>query len=231
MRIRKISALALVAAAAGLTLTACDGSGTDATSAVTAPSQPTGAPLASPSTSGQGAAPANDTNTGTGSGSGSSGTGRSSGANGSDGSDGANGSKGSDGSGTADAGTCQTANLSFSHSYGMGEGEVLINLKNIGAGTCTMHGFPGVDLKSNYGTQSAARSHMSAPDVTLAPGQSTRFTLHYPPNHTGGSGVTFTSLLITPPNETHSHTMSLAINVPVTQSSAAITVDPVGAGK
>jgi hypothetical protein len=95
-----------------------------------------------------------------------------------------------------------------------------------------MHGFPGVDLQGRDGTVSAARSTMSVPTVTLSSGQSTHFTLYFPPNNSGGSGVTFTSAVVTPPNETHSHTMSLGINIPAgSNSGPAITVDPVGAGK
>ncbi|WP_232792267.1 DUF4232 domain-containing protein [Actinacidiphila yeochonensis] len=109
---------------------------------------------------------------------------------------------------------------------------MLINLTNTGAGTCTMHGFPGVDLKSMYGTVSAARSGLAAPDVTLRSGQETNFTLHFPVNNTGGSGLTFTSLVVTPPNETHAHTLSLAVNVPASNDPGpTFTVDPVGAGK
>lgn len=134
--------------------------------------------------------------------------------------------------GAARSTMCRTANLSFSSSHGMAEGEVLINLANIGHSTCTMHGFPGVDLKGKDGTVSAARSTVAAPDVTLRPGQATRFTLHYPPNTSGGTGATFTTLIITPPNETHSHPLPLTLNLPVTADpTPQITVDPVGAGK
>lgn len=143
------------------------------------------------------------------------------------------GGTGSGTGGSSAAGTaCRTANLSFSSSGGMGEGEVLINLKNTGSTSCSMHGFPGVDLKGRDGTVSARRSRTAVPTVTLPPGQTTDFTLHYPPNNSGGSGVTFTSAVVTPPNETHSHTMSLGINIPADSNSApAITMDPVGAGK
>lgn len=221
MRIRKISAVALVALAAGLSLTACGNDDTDSPSAgagssVSTPtatqdsagSSPTAAPRGDASANGQGTAATSDSGKGASDGSGASG-----------------------GSGTANS-ACQTANLSFSSSFGMAEGEVLINLTNTGAGTCTMHGFPGVDLKGRDGTVSAERSHVTAPDVTLRSGEATRFTLHFPPNNSGGSGVTFTSLVVTPPNETHSHTLPLTINIPATDGSGpAITVDPVGAGK
>ncbi|MEY9940486.1 hypothetical protein ABH932_005292 [Streptacidiphilus sp. MAP5-52] len=147
-------------------------------------------------------------------------------------SSGSTGSSSGTGGDSVAGAACHTSSLSFSSSWGMAQGEVLINLKNIGSTTCSMHGFPGVDLKGQDGTVSAARSTMAVPTVRLSPGQTTNFTLHFPPNNTGGSGVTFTSVVVTPPNETHSHTMSLGINVPADSNSApVITVDPVGAGK
>ncbi|MFG2224935.1 DUF4232 domain-containing protein [Streptomyces sp. NPDC048644] len=97
----------------------------------------------------------------------------------------------------------------------------------------TLQGFPGADLKGKDGTTSADRSKLTPKKVSVKPGEETRFTLHVPPNNSGGSGVTFTSLVVTPPNETHSHTLPLSINIAVSDGSspAAITVDPVGAGK
>ncbi|BBA98966.1 hypothetical protein RVR_5387 [Actinacidiphila reveromycinica] len=226
MRIRKISIVALVAVAASLSLTACNDDDSDGASGA-ATSTTAGAPLDGSGSSGS---------------AGSTGSGGSDGANGSSGANGtgtsatsaSGGSSGSDGSGTADAGAvaCTTANLAFSVSGGMGEGELLVNLTNTAGYSCTMHGFPGVDLKGGAGTQSAARSSLSAPDVTLHSGEQTRFTLHYPPNTSGGSGATFTTLIVTPPNETHAHTLPVSINVPVTDGSGpGITVDPVGVGK
>jgi hypothetical protein len=201
---RGLSAAVLVAA--GLALAGCDSNGS-----APAPDSSSGTPNATQSTSGSaagGGAAASPTSGG--SGSGGSGTGA---------------------GGSAAGAGCKTANLSFSVSGGMGEGELLINLKNTGSTACSMHGFPGVDLKGRAGTVSAARSTMAVPTVTLSPGQSTYFTLHYPPNDSGGSGVTFTSIVVTPPNETHSHTMALSVNVPAgSGSTPAITVDPVGAG-
>ncbi|MBY8877493.1 DUF4232 domain-containing protein [Actinacidiphila acidipaludis] len=226
MRVRSISLAALAAVAAGLSLTACDSN---------ASTDGAGSPSSSVSASAGGSTDGATTSEGT------------NGTNGTGGTDGtqapsgagtpASGSTATGGSGNgsvqAAGGTsCQTAHLSFTASHGMGEGEMLINMQNTGAHACTMHGFPGADLKGSLGTVSAARSKVAAPHVTLQPGQETRFTLYYPANTSGGSGVTFTTLIVTPPNETHSHTMSLAINVPVSDSAKpAITVDPVGAGK
>lgn len=133
----------------------------------------------------------------------------------------------------ASGGTCRTADLSFSSSGGMAEGEVLIHLRNTGSASCSMRGFPGLDLRSEDGTVSAGRQDgRPTPAVTLTPGQSTNFSLHFPPNTSGGSGVTFTSALVTPPNETHSHRMPLSVSTPADSGSGSrITVTPVGSGK
>lgn len=64
---------------------------------------------------------------------------------------------------------CQTSNLTFTHSFGMAEGEILINLTNSSSSTCTMHGFPGVDLKGQDGAVSAARSHLPPPTSPSTP--------------------------------------------------------------
>ncbi|MFG2224289.1 DUF4232 domain-containing protein [Streptomyces sp. NPDC048644] len=119
----------------------------------------------------------------------------------------------------------------MSFSDGKAEGQVLIHLKNTGAATCSMQGFPGVDLRTQDGGLSAKRTSSPAPRVTLRTGQDTRFTLRFPPNHSGGSGLTFTSTVVTPPNETHSRTLTLHINVAASDSAPNITVSPVGADK
>jgi hypothetical protein len=202
--VQKVSLLTLAAVAAGLSLTACDLNGASASS------------RSSATTAAPGSSDGSDAGAAAGSGTSAN---QPAGAAGS-------------GSGVADAGICHTVNLAFSHSWGMAEGEVLINMRNTGSDSCAMHGFPGVDLKGRDGSVSAARSSMPAPNVVLRPGQKTNFVLHFPPNNSGGSGVTFTKLVVTPPNETHSHTMSVGINIPAdSNSSPTITVDPVGAGK
>ncbi|MFR9792288.1 DUF4232 domain-containing protein [Streptomyces sp. MB22_4] len=224
MHVQKISLLA-VAVAAGLSLTAC-GSSDNGSSGGSDSSSPSA--TASDSSGGQGSASP-----------GSGGSGSSGGSGGSTGSTGSTGQTGGQsgtahgptGSGRASGSRCTTAHLSFSTSGGMAEGELIVNMKNTGSANCTLHGFPGVDLKSKDGTVSASRSKLAAPTVTLQPGAETRFTLHYPPNTSGGSGETFTQLVVTPPNETHSTTLNAGINVPVTDGGPGITVDPVGTGK
>ncbi|MEK0097471.1 DUF4232 domain-containing protein [Streptomyces sp. A475] len=207
MRVQKFSLLA-VAVVAGLSLTACQSGddssagSDDSSSAQSSGSQNSGGSSAS-----------------AGKGTGTAGSGATAG-----------GSSGSaSGTGT---GACKTSQLAFSSSGGMAEGTLIVNLKNTGSATCTLKGFPGADLKGKDGTVSAERSKLAPPTVSVEAGEETRFTLHYPSNDSGGSGVTFTSLVVTPPDETHSHTLPVSINVPVSDGSGpAITVDPVGTGK
>lgn len=219
MRVQNIALLA-VAVAAGLSLTAC-GSSDNSSSSGGGSSSPSA--TASDSSGGQGSA--------------SQGSGGTGGSTGSTGSSGRSGGKsgtvhGPTGSGRASGAGCTTAHLSFSTSGGMAEGTLVVNLKNTGSVTCSLKGFPGADLKSKDGTVSARRSKLAAPLVSVKPGEEARFTLHYPPNNSGGSGETFTSLVVTPPNETHSRTLPVSINVPVSDGNGpAVTVDPVGTGK
>jgi len=141
-------------------------------------------------------------------------------------------SGGTDAGGGASSDSCKTSQLGFSSSHGMAEGSLLVNLKNTGSATCTLQGFPGVDLKSKDGSVSAERSDLTPEKVSVKPGEETRFTLTYPPNTSGGTGASFTSLSVTPPGETHSHSLPVSINVPASDSTtSAIKVDPVGSGK
>ncbi|MEU3194034.1 DUF4232 domain-containing protein [Streptomyces sp. NPDC006992] len=142
------------------------------------------------------------------------------------------GGQGGSGGGAPEVGACKTSGLAFSTSPGMAQGSLLVNLENTTATACTMHGFPGVDLQSAAGSMNAARNGLAAPTVRVGPGESTRFTLHYPPNDSGGSGLNVTSLVVTPPNETSSQTLPVSINLPVSDSTdSGVTVGPVGAGK
>ncbi|WP_234430992.1 DUF4232 domain-containing protein [Streptomyces sp. NRRL F-5053] len=149
---------------------------------------------------------------------------------------GSSGGKGGGGGGPAapggSGGACKTSELGFSTSHGMGEGTLLVNLRNNGSAACTLQGFPGVDLQTEGGALNAGRSGLAAPRVSVAPGEETRFTLHYPPNDTGGSGVNVTGLVVTPPGETQSQSVPATLNLPVTEGpGSSVTVDPVGVGK
>ncbi|MFI6125277.1 DUF4232 domain-containing protein [Streptomyces sp. NPDC051064] len=213
MRLRKTSAVIAAAVAAALSLTACNGEDTSERGAAASAPAETSAGSGSPSSAG-----ATDTTEGSGGG---------------DGQASASASASGAPSASSAGGICRTADLSFSSSGGMAEGEVLINLENTGSASCSMHGFPGLDLTGEDGTVSAERnSGRSVPSVTLAPGERTTFSLYFPPNTSGGSGVTFTSAVVTPPDETRSHTMPLSVNIPAGSGSASrVTVTPVGSGK
>ncbi|MGP3987350.1 DUF4232 domain-containing protein [Streptomyces sp. 3N207] len=148
---------------------------------------------------------------------------------------GSSGATGGSGPGSPGLSSCKTSELAFSTSNGMAEGSLLVNLKNVGSATCTLKGFPGANLKSEDGSLNASRNNAAPPTVSVDPGEATRFTLSYPPNNSGGSGVTMTSLVVTPPNETQSRTLPVSINLPVdnpdSPASSRITVSPVGAAQ
>jgi hypothetical protein len=128
---------------------------------------------------------------------------------------GGTGTGSSDSSGTG-ASRCHTAGLGFS--FGSGDGKVsssddqqhlAVVLKNKTSAACTVQGFPGVDLKSSGGSWSLTRSGATPQKVTLAAGSSATFTITFLP-WTQGSGTEFkaTSVVVTPPNETTSATLT-----------------------
>ncbi|WP_428952332.1 DUF4232 domain-containing protein [Streptomyces sp. cg35] len=210
MRARKLT-LAALALTAGLSLTACQGSGDSAAGTNDSAS------ASSSSSSSDGASDSGADST----------SGSSSDKNAT-----STGDEGS-GGGQINTGPCKTANLDFDSAHGMGEGTLMVSFKNTGD-ACSLKGFPGVDLKAanGGGSISAGRSGLAAPVVVLKNGEETRFTLHYPRNDSGGSGVNFTSMVVTPPNETHSKTLPVAVNLPVSdKADSSVTVDPVGTGK
>ncbi|WP_327338191.1 DUF4232 domain-containing protein [Streptomyces sp. NBC_01324] len=230
MRVKKMSALALVVAAAGLSLTACGGSdgssaaadtGASSSASSSAGGQDTGSADTSGSTEADGdsrsAAPGSEE-----SGSSSTGSG-----------------KGSDltakGGTSASGSMCRTDDLAFSAGSAGVKNQVVVNLKNTGSATCSMHGFPGVQLVGPDGLgdtgPDAARTDSKASTVTIGPGEETRFLLRYIPT-TDGSGKTFTRLSVTPPNEKISAIANLdglTITVPASGgTSPDVFVDPIG---
>ncbi|GAA2616848.1 DUF4232 domain-containing protein [Streptomyces axinellae] len=141
------------------------------------------------------------------------------------------GETGGSGEGPSGSGACKTSQLAFSTSNGAGQGSILVNMKNTGSAACTLNGFPGADLSGADGTLNASRTDLPATPVSVKPGQSAHFSLNYTPNESGGSGVTFDSVVVTPPNETHSQTLPVSVNLAVADNdSSSVTVDPVSAG-
>lgn len=215
MRAQKIT-LAAVALAAGLSLTACQGNDTAASADDSGSSS-------SPSAGNSGSSDGTSGGSGT------------SDENAKTAGDDSNAAKSGEGSGNGQitTGTCKTANLDFSTAHGMAEGNLMVTLKNTGE-ACSLKGFPGVDLKADNGPGgiSAERTELAAPAVALKSGEETRFTLHYPRNDTGGSGVDITRMDVTPPNETHAKSLPVSINLPASDKAVGtVTVDPVGTGK
>ena len=259
MRVQRVAIAATAALLGSLALSACSGSATgsvtaggqssvSASAGAGAGAAGSGSGSSAPGTSAPGTATGS-----TGSGSGSTGSGSGSGTGtGSTGSTGS-GSGGSTGSGSGSTGSgsgstggapgaapgaalCTTAHLAFGigpdsgpQSVGDTTAAEVVKLTNRGSASCAMRGFPGVDLKTNAGTLSVPRSGKAPQLVTLAPGASALFDINYTVNNTGGSGVRVETMVITPPNETHSSTLAWDQGtLPVTDGSGSfITVDPV----
>ncbi|MFF8882644.1 DUF4232 domain-containing protein [Streptomyces flaveolus] len=219
MRVRKLTFAAL-AVAAGLSLTACNGD--DGTAQSDGPSA--SSPASSDGASGTGGA----------------GTGGAGQDGGKDGSGNASGGQSTDsGSGgqdtSAEAGACRTDELDVTASDstidGDTEGSVAITFTNGGGRDCALTGYAGIDLKTDAGDLSAERTGQEAGRMVLKDGKSVSFTVSYPVNDTGGSGVRITALVVTPPDETKSVTLDWpgAATLPVTDGAGSpVRVGPIG---
>ncbi|MFI6686147.1 DUF4232 domain-containing protein [Streptomyces sp. NPDC050485] len=215
-RLRTAPLAAIAVLTAALTLTACGGG------------------------SGSGKVATSDTPSGTGTGtaSGSPGTGGGSMAP----SGGSTGGGTNAGTGTgADHGGnhCATSQLTFGVSPSSGaksdgsQGTVTVTLTNKGTKSCAMKGYPGVDLVGGATRWPLTRGTAETPaTVTVRPGATTTFNIFYLP-FTKGSGQEFTpkSIVITPPNETHSHTLPWTYSSVLLQDGAThpgTYISPVG---
>ncbi|WP_406286095.1 DUF4232 domain-containing protein [Streptomyces sp. NBC_00209] len=111
------------------------------------------------------------------------------------------------------------------------DGTVAVEMKNTSGRDCVIAGFAGVDLKTNAGTLSAERKGEPGDPYVLKSGKSIAFSVTYPLNETGGSGVRITGLVVTPPNETKSVTLPWPgkPSLPVTDGSGdPVRVGPIG---
>ncbi|MEV0117012.1 DUF4232 domain-containing protein [Streptomyces sp. NPDC050844] len=206
-------AAAALGVAAGLSLTACNGDD------VTGQGDPSSASSASSSNGGSGTG------------------GSEQGGSGSGGSD-QGGGKDSAGTGSNEngkIGKCRTDELDItamdSTIGGDTEGTVAVTLENGGGRDCALSGFAGVDLKTSEGALSAQRSGQPAERMTLKDGESVSFGINYPMNDSGGSGVSVTGLVVTPPGETKSVSLEWpgAKTLPVTDGSGSpVKVGPIG---
>jgi hypothetical protein len=111
------------------------------------------------------------------------------------------------------SGICQAQDLHFALA-GLaatpnypGQKRQAVDLTNLGSGTCTLTGFPGVDLvglargQQNY-SWSLVRQRVSYSRVTLPPGGTAHFDVIYLPEAAGDSGaISVAKIVITPPND------------------------------
>ncbi|MFC9748731.1 DUF4232 domain-containing protein [Streptomyces niveus] len=139
---------------------------------------------------------------------------------------------GSDGGG---AEKCRTDDLNISATDGTisgdTEGMVVVEFKNLGGKDCVLAAYAGVDLKTGSGSLSAERTGQEADTTVLKDGESTFFGVTYPMNDSGGSGVSVSALLVTPPNETKSFSVEWPSSntLPVTDGSgSSVKVGPMG---
>ncbi|MER7720027.1 DUF4232 domain-containing protein [Streptomyces flaveolus] len=230
MRVRKLTFAAL-AVAAGLSLTACNGD--DGTAQSDGPSA--SSPASSDGASGTGGAGTGGAGTGgAGQDGGKDSAGNTAGGQGTDGGSGGQDPSAGTGAG-AEAGACRTDELDITASDstigGDTEGSVAVTFTNGGGRDCALTGYAGVDLKTSAGDLSAERTGQEAGPMTLKDGKSVSFTVSYPVNDSGGSGVRITALVVTPPNETKSVTLDWpgAATLPVTDGAGSpVRVGPVG---
>ncbi|MFE0100046.1 DUF4232 domain-containing protein [Streptomyces sp. NPDC059009] len=214
MRARKLTFAAL-AVAAGLSLAACNGDDT-------AQSDPSAAPTKASSGGGSGSGGSDQ------------GGGKDSGGKDTAGQNSGGQGTGSGGSGASDK--CRTDDLDITASdYTAGggehEGAVAVTMKNHAGRDCVLAGYAGVDLKTGDGALSAQRSGEKSTPVTLKDGESVSFGVTYPLNESGGSGVSVTGIVVTPPNETKSFTLAWpgAKTLPATDGSGSpVQVGPMG---
>lgn len=205
--LRKTAAALTGAAALMALLTACNGTATgsvnaDGGTAAPAAGDTTGSGATGGSGSGSGATPNASSGSGTGSGTGAS-------TSGSTTSGGSSGSSSSGGSSAGSAATCEAAQLGYSWAdsgSGSGQKQAVVALTNKSGHTCTMYGFPGVDLVNSGRQWSLRRTDATPQRVTLANGEAAHFTLTYLVAEQGDStAFTPTTVVITAPNQRTSY--------------------------
>ncbi|GJF33969.1 hypothetical protein KNE206_66690 [Kitasatospora sp. NE20-6] len=137
--------------------------------------------------------------------------------------------------GAGKAARCRTADLTITAAdrtiTGDADNTVVVELKNHSGKDCTLSGYAGVDLQTSAGALSAKRSGEPVVVAVVKDGRSTYFGISYPANTSGGSGVRITGLVVTPPDETQSVTLSWpgAGSLPVTDGSGSpVRIGPMG---
>ncbi|MFE2291050.1 DUF4232 domain-containing protein [Streptomyces sp. NPDC059452] len=89
------------------------------------------------------------------------------------------------------------------------DGVVTVTFKNVSSSDCRISGFPGVDLETSLGdTISVDRNGEQPVAQILKEGGTAAFTITFPVNSSGGSGVRLTDMVVTPPNEVEPFTLT-----------------------
>ncbi|MFE2066003.1 DUF4232 domain-containing protein [Streptomyces sp. NPDC059467] len=206
--VRKAAAALTGAAALMALLTACNGTATGSVKT----DNGAAAPAAGNSTSGAGS-----TGTGATPNGGTSGGGNTSGSSTSGGSTSGGSSSGGSSSGGSAAGTsvpsCQASQLGYSWADpGSGTGQqkhAVVAFTNKSGHSCTMYGFPGVDLVNSGQKWSLQRTNATPKRVTLANGASTNFAITFlVPAQGDSTTFTPTTVVVTAPNQRTSFDLS-----------------------
>jgi hypothetical protein len=196
MRFRTSAVVALSVVAAGLGVAGCSPASTGASASIPAPS-------GSPIEAGTGSAAAGGTSaTPVPAGSGGAGSGSSD-----------SGSGGSTPAASGAGGRCQPTDLRVAlgaSTPGSGNSYLKVDLTNASSATCTMDGFPGVNLVGTVNGKKGyqwplERSTQTPPSlVTLAPGAVAHFTMSYLAwdSGTAGEEINVDEIIITPPDDT-----------------------------
>jgi hypothetical protein len=148
------------------------------------------------------------------------------------GSAGSTGSKGgATGAGTAASGSapaCQASRLGYSWagtkaapSGGSGQMQATVALTNKSGHTCSMYGFPGVDLVNSGEQWSLMRDGTAPRRVTVAGGASAHFTITYLVSQNGDSAAFRpTTVVITAPNQRTSYDLPWRLGAVLKQDGA-----------
>ncbi|MFF4113751.1 DUF4232 domain-containing protein [Streptomyces sp. NPDC001714] len=208
--VRKTAVAVTGAAALLALLTACNGTATGSVSA----DGGSAAPAAGDSTTADGSTGGSSSGSTTGSGSGSSGSGSTSGSSTSGGSSATGGSSTGGSSASGSVPVCQASQLGYSWADpGSGTGQqkhAVVAFTNKSGHSCTMYGFPGVDLVNSGQKWSLQRTNATPKRVTLANGASTNFAITFLVPAQGDSSTTFTptTVVVTAPNQRTSFDLS-----------------------
>jgi hypothetical protein len=200
--VRKTAVAVTGAAALLALLTACNGTASGSVSAAGG----TAAPAAGDSTTASGSTGGSTGGSGSGSSAGNSGSGSSSGSSTSGGSSASGGSSSGGSSATGSVPACQSSQLGYSWAdSGSGTGQqkhAVVAFTNKSGHSCTMYGFPGVDLVNSGQKWSLPRTNATPKRVTLASGASTNFAITFlVPAQGDSTDFTPTTVVVTAPNQ------------------------------